>query len=92
MKAVLLNVSELPPPEPMIEILSALANLPKEHYLKIFHSRIPYPLFARLTENHWAYQYDQDPTQSGITLYIYRQSEQQRFIALNLSNNIGEAP
>jgi len=89
MKAVLLNVSELSPPEPMIEILSALANLPKDHYLKIFHSRVPYPLFERLTANNWVYQYQHKNQETmNITLYIYRQEDRQRFNALRL--NIGE--
>jgi len=92
MKELLLNVSELPPPEPMIEILSALANLPEKHYLKVFHSRVPYPLFERLSENNWGYHYQQDQQNIGVTLYIFRQADQHSFNALTLSNNIGEAP
>ncbi|MBL4909819.1 MAG: DUF2249 domain-containing protein [Alteromonadaceae bacterium] len=82
MKAILLNVSELPPPEPMIEILSALASLPQHYYLKVFHSRVPYPLFERLTANNWAYQY-QEQQNLGITLYIYHKEDQSLFEKLN---------
>jgi len=79
MNAVFIDVSELPPPEPMMNILSALTQLPLKHYLKIKHSRIPYPLFPRLTENNWCYQYGENTngtvTNGEVTLYIYRNDE-----------------
>jgi len=78
MTPVFIDVSELPPPEPMIKILSALAQLPKSHYLKIKHSRIPYPLFPRLTENNWNYQYGKSTAQE-IIFFIYRNEEQELF-------------
>lgn len=78
MKAVFIDVSELPPPEPMTMILSALDKLPKKHYLKIKHSRIPYPLFTHLNKNNWCYQYGKS-NEVTITLYIYRNVEQALF-------------
>jgi len=89
MKAILLDVSELPPPEPMVEILSALKHLEKDCYLKIFHRRVPYPLFAQLDESNWVYQYQ---IKDGVIIYIYRQEDKLRFTQLKNNNNVGEQP
>jgi uncharacterized protein DUF2249 len=82
MKAVFIDVSELAPPEPMVKILTALAQLPHDHYLKINHSRIPFPLFTRLTENNWCYQYSHN-SGGGITLYIYHQDAKLSFESID---------
>lgn len=44
------DVSLLPPPEPMQVILASLATLADGHYLQIKHSRKPYPLLTILDE------------------------------------------
>ena len=71
LKEKYLDVSELSPPEPMVIILSALSKLAENYYLKVKHSRVPYPLLVHLKENNWCYQYFSESLQ-GITLYIYK--------------------
>jgi len=80
MKALCLDVSNLAPPEPMSTILTALAELPAKHYLKIIHSRIPYPLFTKLNENGWNYRYCEH---EKVCLFIFRRDEQVEFDAIS---------
>ncbi|PCI63288.1 MAG: hypothetical protein COB35_01465 [Gammaproteobacteria bacterium] len=85
MKAHCLDVSDLAPPEPMSTILTALAQLPAKHYLKIIHSRIPYPLLTKLDENGWNYRYcpkQKSNNHEKICLFIYRSNDQVEFEAI----------
>lgn len=43
-----LDVSELEPPAPLLEVFKALIKLPRGHHLQVVHRRIPYPLFEML--------------------------------------------
>jgi len=43
-----LDVRDLAPPEPLERILDALADLPPGHWLKVQHSREPFPLYDLL--------------------------------------------
>jgi TusA-related sulfurtransferase len=45
-----LDVRGLEPPQPMVEILSALADLPPGDVLEVTHHREPVPLYAHLDE------------------------------------------
>ncbi|MEG3640044.1 DUF2249 domain-containing protein [Magnetococcus sp. PR-3] len=45
-----LDVRELPPPEPLQKILEATALLPKDMELIVYHNRIPALLYPRLQE------------------------------------------
>jgi uncharacterized protein (DUF2249 family) len=50
-----IDVRELPPPEPMINILSALAKLEQNATLLVIHNRQPFPLYEKLQQAGWAY-------------------------------------
>jgi uncharacterized protein (DUF2249 family) len=50
-----IDVRELPPPEPMINILSALARLEQNTGLWVIHNRQPFPLYEKLLQAGWAY-------------------------------------
>ncbi len=82
MKAIRLNVSELEAPQPMVEILTALASLPCAHYLEVTHRKEPYPLFPKLTANGWCYQCDEITTEE-FHIYIFRASDEKKFRRLN---------
>ena len=78
MKLVVVDVSELSPPEPMTVILTALAGLKKGHCLLVTHRRQPFPLYEKLVQAGWAYHcqvHDDD----NISLFIYQQAEQLLF-------------
>ncbi len=71
MQEVVIDVSDLPPPEPMTNILLALARLQTSQYLKVVHRRQPFPLFEKLLEAQWLYYCHQCEEQS-FHIYIYR--------------------
>lgn len=78
MEFVAVDVSELAPPEPMTVILTALANLEQGYCLFVTHRRQPFPLYEKLTQAGWAY-HCQVHSDDQISLFIYRQAEQQQF-------------
>ena len=75
MELVVVDVSELAPPEPMTVILTALSRLVHGHCLLVRHRRQPFPLYEKLQQAGWAYHcqvHDDD----NISLFIYRQIDQ----------------
>jgi uncharacterized protein (DUF2249 family) len=78
MEFVTVDVSEFAPPEPMTVILIALANLEQGDCLFVTHRRQPFPLYEKLTQAGWAY-HCQVHSDDHISLFIYRQTEQQQF-------------
>jgi uncharacterized protein (DUF2249 family) len=73
-----LDVSELAPPEPMTNILQALAKLRNDQCLQVRHSRQPYPLYEKLIQAGWGYHCDQ-LSDNQVTLYIFKQDNHSRF-------------
>ena len=55
-RVVEIDVSALPPPEPMVKILEALAALPPGGALHVRHARVPIYLYARLDAMGCAHQ------------------------------------
>jgi len=55
-KTIKLDVRELPPPEPMTQILLALSQLIENQTLEVTHRREPFPLYEKLEENGWKYR------------------------------------
>jgi hypothetical protein len=72
MKLIIVDVSELPPPEPMTVILTALARLNKRDCLLVTHRRQPFPLYEKLLQAGWAY-HCQTHDDEHVSLYIYHQ-------------------
>lgn len=54
-ETVTLNVSDLPPPEPMEQILLALSKLTSNQMLKVTHRKEPFPLFEKLGKSNFAF-------------------------------------
>lgn len=50
------DVRELPAPEPFQKVMQALACLPESTLLRMIHRKTPLPLFKVLLENQWAYR------------------------------------
>lgn len=78
MQQVYIDVSALEPPEPMTNILLALAQLQAGHYLKVFHRREPFPLYEKLNEAGWAYKC-QCISENQFHIFIYRSADQVEF-------------
>ena len=78
MNIVVVDVSELEPPEPMTVILTALDRLDKGCCLLVQHRRQPFPLYNKLLEQGWSY-HCQVHSDDNISLYIYRDVDQALF-------------
>ena len=78
MKLVNIDVSELEPPEPMSEILKALAQLEKAQCLRVIHRREPFPLYEKLPAAGWCYYVDKK-TEQLFHIYIFAESQHQAF-------------
>lgn len=52
----LLDVSGLEPPEPLEQILDALADLPQGDWLRIKHRRDPVPLYSMLAKMDYQWE------------------------------------
>jgi uncharacterized protein (DUF2249 family) len=81
MNALTLDVSLLAPPEPMKQVLSALASLPSNHYVKMIHRREPFPLYQTLSENGWRFFTKQLNDEPRFAIYICREQEYQAMLA-----------
>ena len=73
-----IDVSELEPPEPMSQILKALAQLKQGQCLKVVHRREPFPLYEKLPAAGWHYHVEQLAEQL-FHIYIFAQSAQSAF-------------
>ncbi|TPH14262.1 DUF2249 domain-containing protein [Litorilituus lipolyticus] len=86
MEIVSIDVSQLPPPEPMKEILLALSALSSKQCLEVKHSRQPFPLYEKLLAASWCYHCqltEKNKEHEQIFLYIYRaelQSDVTKFL------------
>lgn len=78
MEIVVVDVSELEPPEPMSVILAALSRLKEGNCLVVKHRRQPFPLYEKLLEQSWIY-HCQVHSDDDISLYICRESNRSGF-------------
>ncbi len=78
MELVVVDVSELAPPDPMTVILTALASLAHGHCLLVSHRRQPFPLYEKLLQAGWSY-HCQIHDDEHISLFIYREIDQLQF-------------
>ena len=78
MEEITLDVSALEPPQPMTEILLAMAQLQKQQYLIVIHRREPFPLFEKLETAGWLYVCMSISVEC-FHIYIYKQTDQIEF-------------
>ena len=78
MEAIIIDVSELAPPEPMVQILMALSHLQATQYLQVNHRREPFPLYEKLREAGWCYTCEQLAAEQ-FRIFIYHQENKQAF-------------
>ncbi len=64
------DVRQLPMPQPMMTILSALEELPETEALYVVHKKLPMFLLPELKER--GFEYVHQPTTSGVDLIIYK--------------------
>lgn len=71
---VLLDVSELEPPEPLTLTLEAAAQLKPGQYLRMLHRREPCMLFGNLDDNHFRY-YQRKGTTTAVEVFIWAEDD-----------------
>ena len=71
---VLLDVSELPPPEPLELTLDAAEKLEPGQYLRMLHRRDPCMLFGNLDNNHFKY-FQRKGTTTAVEVFIWREGD-----------------
>lgn len=70
----ILDVSELAPPEPMERILEAIETVSAGQYLRVLHSREPFPLYAILEESGFRHRI-RDGQATLYEIFIWRRED-----------------
>lgn len=71
---VLLDVSDLEPPEPLVHTLEAAEALAPGQYLRMLHRRDPCLLYGNLENNHFKYLQRKGAT-SAVEVFIWREND-----------------
>lgn len=77
-----LDVSHLPAPEPMAQILKQLAGLKPGQCLRVYHRKEPVPLYDKLAQMGFAHRTVQHHEQS-FTMFIVLAENQQALPGLD---------
>ncbi len=73
-REVLLDVSELEPPEPLVQTLDAAEQLQPGQYLRMLHRREPYPLYSNLDESHFRH-YTRPGASAAVEVFIWSEND-----------------
>ena len=71
---ILLDVSDLEPPEPLTQTLDAAEDLAPGQYLRMLHRRDPCMLYGNLDDNGFKYIQRQGTT-TAVELFIWREND-----------------
>lgn len=74
MQEIILDVSDLPAPEPFDRIMEALLVLDKEQYLRVSHRKQPLLLYKPLRDNGFDFHV-QKGTVQAYDIYIWHQQQ-----------------
>ena len=73
---VLLDVSDLPPPEPLEKTLDAADMLKPGQYLRMLHRRDPCMLYGNLDDNGFEY-FQRKGSNTAVEMFIWRTGDEQ---------------
>ncbi len=79
---VLLDVSDMAPPEPLELTLDAAEALEPGQYLRMLHRRDPCLLYSNLENNHFQYIQREGAT-TAVELFIWREGDTEAKTAVN---------
>ncbi len=71
---ILLDVSELEPPEPLVQTLVAAKQLKPGQYLRMLHRRDPCMLYGNLDDNHFKY-FQRKGLTSAVEVFIWSEND-----------------
>ena len=81
---VLLDVSDLEPPEPLELTLESADNLKPGQYLRMLHRRDPCMLYGNLDNNHFKY-FQREGSTTAVELFIWREDDAEAEAAVQLA-------
>jgi hypothetical protein len=81
---ILLDVSDLEPPEPLELTLDAAEDLESGQYLRMLHRRDPCLLYGNLDNNHFKYLQREGST-TAVELFIWREGDAEAADAVQLA-------
>jgi len=82
---ILLDVSDLEPPEPLTQTLEAAENLAAGQYLRMLHRRDPCMLYGNLDDNGFKYIQREGKT-TAVELFIWREDDAEAEAAAKLAS------
>lgn len=71
---IILDVSDLEPPEPLTQTLEAAEDLAPGQYLRMLHRRDPCMLYGNLDDNGFKY-IQREGTTTAVELFIWREND-----------------
>lgn len=80
-REVLLDVSELEPPEPLVLTLETAEQLEPGQYVRMLHRREPCMLYGHLDDNHFKY-YQRKGTTSAVEVFIWSENDDEAAAAV----------
>jgi len=81
---ILLDVSDLEPPEPLEQTLEAADQLQPGQYLRMLHRRDPCMLYGNLENNHFKY-FQREGSTTAVELFIWREGDVEAANAVQLA-------
>lgn len=85
LQEVVLDVSDLEPPEPLVRTLEAVETLQPSQYLRMLHRREPCLLFPHLDQRGFAYTIRKGKT-TACEVLIWRAGDEQAATVVQDSN------
>ena len=71
---VLLDVSDLEPPEPLVQTLETAKQLKPGQYLRMLHRRDPCMLYGNLDDNHFKY-FQREGSTTAVEVFIWAEND-----------------
>ncbi len=81
---VLLDVSDLEPPEPLVQTLEAAEQLQSGQYLRMLHRRDPCMLYDNLDSDEYRH-FQRKGTTTAVEVFIWRKNDTAATAAVSLA-------
>lgn len=79
---ILLDVSELEPPEPLVLAMDAARDLQAGEYVHMLHRRDPCLLYAQLEQHNYQHR-QRKGVSAAVELFIWRKGDREAEVAIN---------
>ena len=79
---ILLDVSDMEPPEPLVFTLEAAEQLQPGQYVRMLHRREPCLLYPNLKDNNFSY-YQREGLLAAVEVFIWRKDDSAAALAVS---------